>query len=440
MPRTHKIEDYRNFGIMAHIDAGQDHDDRADPLLHGQDLQDRRGARRRRDHGFHGAGAGARHHHHVGRHHLLLGTASASTSSTRQATSTSPSRWSARCACSTAPCACSTATRAWSRRPRRSGARATSTACRASSSPTRWIRPAPTSTCASPTSRRSWAPGRCRCSSRSARESSFKGVVDLLKMKAIIWDGDDKDSKFTRGGDPRRPRGQGRRIPRADDRGRRRDGRRRHGRLPRRQGARRRHAEAADPQGDGQGRLLSDAVRLGLQVQGRAAAARCRGRLPALAGRSRGLQGDRRQDRRAGRAQAARQRSAVHAGVQDHGRPARRLDHVLPRLFGHGARAAWRWPTPRATGRSGSGACISCTPTSASRSTRPTPATSSRSPGLKDTRTGETLSDPNKPVLLEKMEFPNPVIEMKVEPKTKADVEKMGMALPSWRPRIPRSA
>jgi elongation factor G len=49
--------------------------------------------------------------------------------------------------------------------------------------------------------------------------------------------------------------------------------------------------------------------------------------------------------------------------------------------------------------------------------------------GLKDTRTGETLADPNKPVLLEKMEFPNPVIEMKIEPKTKADVEKMGMAL-----------
>jgi elongation factor G len=49
--------------------------------------------------------------------------------------------------------------------------------------------------------------------------------------------------------------------------------------------------------------------------------------------------------------------------------------------------------------------------------------------GLKDTRTGETLSDPNRSVLLEKMEFPNPVIEMKIEPKTKADVEKMGLAL-----------
>jgi elongation factor G len=49
--------------------------------------------------------------------------------------------------------------------------------------------------------------------------------------------------------------------------------------------------------------------------------------------------------------------------------------------------------------------------------------------GLKDTRTGETLSDPNKPVLLEKMDFPNPVIEQSVEPKSKGDQEKMGIAL-----------
>ncbi len=49
--------------------------------------------------------------------------------------------------------------------------------------------------------------------------------------------------------------------------------------------------------------------------------------------------------------------------------------------------------------------------------------------GLKDTRTGETLCDPAKPVILEKMEFPDPVIEMKIEPKTKADQEKMALAL-----------
>ena len=48
--------------------------------------------------------------------------------------------------------------------------------------------------------------------------------------------------------------------------------------------------------------------------------------------------------------------------------------------------------------------------------------------GLKDTRTGDTLCDPNKPVILERMEFPEPVIEMKIEPKTKNDQEKM-----AWR-------
>jgi elongation factor G len=49
--------------------------------------------------------------------------------------------------------------------------------------------------------------------------------------------------------------------------------------------------------------------------------------------------------------------------------------------------------------------------------------------GLKDTRTGETLADPQKPVLLEKMEFPNPVIEQAIEPRAKGDQEKLGIAL-----------
>src|SRR6185312_9212622 len=47
----------------------------------------------------------------------------------------------------------------------------------------------------------------------------------------------------------------------------------------------------------------------------------------------------------------------------------------------------------------------------------------------KDTTTGETLCDPAKPVILERMIFPDPVIEVAVEPKAKPDVEKMGMAL-----------
>jgi elongation factor G len=49
--------------------------------------------------------------------------------------------------------------------------------------------------------------------------------------------------------------------------------------------------------------------------------------------------------------------------------------------------------------------------------------------GLKDTTTGDTLSDPQKPVILERMEFPDPVIELAIEPKSKADQEKLGVAL-----------
>jgi elongation factor G len=49
--------------------------------------------------------------------------------------------------------------------------------------------------------------------------------------------------------------------------------------------------------------------------------------------------------------------------------------------------------------------------------------------GLKETRTGDTLCDPLKPVILERMEFPDPVIEIAIEPKSKADQEKLGIAL-----------
>jgi len=49
--------------------------------------------------------------------------------------------------------------------------------------------------------------------------------------------------------------------------------------------------------------------------------------------------------------------------------------------------------------------------------------------GLKSTTTGDTLCDEDKPIVLESMEFPDPVIEVAIEPKTKADQEKMGIAL-----------
>merc|ERR1712194_484884 len=65
--------------------------------------------------------------------------------------------------------------------------------------------------------------------------------------------------------------------------------------------------------------------------------------------------------------------------------------------------------------------------------------------GMKDTTTGETLCDKNNAVILEKMDFPEPVIKVAVEPKTKADQQKMSEALvrlaaedPSYREAITR--
>jgi elongation factor G len=49
--------------------------------------------------------------------------------------------------------------------------------------------------------------------------------------------------------------------------------------------------------------------------------------------------------------------------------------------------------------------------------------------GLKETRTGDTLSDENKPVILEAMKFPNPVIDVAIEPKSKADQDKLSIAM-----------
>ena len=65
----------------------------------------------------------------------------------------------------------------------------------------------------------------------------------------------------------------------------------------------------------------------------------------------------------------------------------------------------------------------------ARRSTSPTPATSAPLVGVKDVITGDTLCDEDFDIRLEPPSFPEPVISMSIEPKTKADQEKMGTAL-----------
>ena len=59
--------------------------------------------------------------------------------------------------------------------------------------------------------------------------------------------------------------------------------------------------------------------------------------------------------------------------------------------------------------------------------------------GLKEVSTGDTLCDPSAPVILESMEFPEPVIDIAIEPKDKANSEKMGIALAKLAEKIQHS-
>ena len=145
MPRQTPLERVSKHRHHGPHRCRQDHLDRAHPLLYRADPPRGRGARRRRHHGLDGAGARARHHHHLRRHDLLSGATTASTSSTRPATSTSPSRWSAPARPRRRGRACSAPWAASSRSPRRCGARPTSTTFRASRSSTRWTASARTS-------------------------------------------------------------------------------------------------------------------------------------------------------------------------------------------------------------------------------------------------------------------------------------------------------
>ena len=83
---------------------------------------------------------------------------------------------------------------------------------------------------------------------------------------------------------------------------------------------------------------------------------------------------------------------------------------------------------PRAR-RSASASCSRCTPTRRTRSSGATAGHIYAMIGLKDTTTGDTLCDPADQVVLESMTFPEPVISVAIEPKTKGDQEKLGTAI-----------
>ena len=127
-------------------------------------------------------------------------------------------------------------------------------------------------------------------------------------------------------------------------------------------------------------------------------------------------------------AQGQRRRAVLRPRLQGDERPVRQ-PHLLPRLLGHREERTER---PQLHARQ-------------ARALRPHPPHARQQArgdrglllagniyaavGLRDTRTGDTLCDDRHPVLLEKMEFPDPVISIAIEPKTKADLDKLGLTL-----------
>ena len=124
-----------------------------------------------------------------------------------------------------------------------------------------------------------------------------------------------------------------------------------------------------------------------------------------------------------------RRRAVRGARLQDHGRPVRRQAHLLPRLLGQarGRRAhAQRQHRPDRAHRADPD---DARERARGGSRRSTPATSPPAVGIKQVVTGDTLAAPDKPIKLETIVFPEPVIKVAIEPKTKADQEKMSTAL-----------
>ena len=177
-------------------------------------------------------------------------------------------------------------------------------------------------------------------------EDKFFGVVDLVRMKAITYKDETMGADYIVGDIPADMQARGGSLPRTADREGQRSGRQAAREVPARRGdhgrrdqggaAQARQFVGAHRRREGRAGVRAGHLRLRLQEQGRAAAARRHRRLPAVAARRAGDQGLR-SEQGAGRdhrAAGVRRRAVLGARVQDHDRPVRRSADVHSRLLG----------------------------------------------------------------------------------------------------------
>ena len=260
------------------------------------------------------------------------------------------------------------------------------------------------------------------------REDKFQGVIDLVEMKAIYYR-DDLGNNIEVVDIPAELAGRGREASPHDDRGRRRDGRRADPQVPRGRGAhgRRDQARPAPRHADHPDHPGPD--RLGAQEQGRPEDARRGRRLPAVAAR-------RAADDRA----RPEERRGDHPHAVDDTEPFSALAFKIAadpfvgklaffRVYSGTLKAGSYVYNPTKDKRERIGRILQMHANHREEIDIVYAGDIAAAVGLKDTFTGDTLADPEHPIILESMTFPEPVIEVKIEPKTKADQDKLALAL-----------
>ena len=439
MPRETPLNRTRNIGIMAHIDAGKTTTTerilfytgityKIGEVHEGTAVMDWMEQEQERGITITSAATTCFWREHRDQHHRHA-----------RATSTSPPKSSARCASSTARSPCSTRSPASSRSRRPSGARPTSTACRASASSTRWTASARTSSARSSRSSRKLGGNPVAIQLPIGSEDKFLGVVDLVQMKSITYKDETMGADYIVGEIPADMLEEAKhyreqlieKVSEADDKILEKY---LHGEEITEdeiKAALRKRVNSlgAHRGGEGGACVRAGHLRLGVQEQGRAAAARRGRRLPAVAARRAADQGL--QSR-----QGTPTRSIERPASDDAPFSALGFKIMTDPFVGQltfirvysGVLTAGSTvfnSTKQKTERIGR--LLKMHANKREEIKEVYAGDIAAAVGLKSVSTGDTICDEKKPIVLESMDFPEPVISLAIEPKTKADQEKLGV-------------